>query len=100
MLVAVHGNYYRALASAHIAFKMKDLLPCSEQRFTIGDRQRQRWPEQRRLQMRVPVPVVPCLFMPVFAAGGMSLSRSEERKRQNVWLPYWNETFRQPSPIG
>jgi hypothetical protein len=44
VLVAIHGNYHRALAPAHIAFKVKDLLPCSEQRFALGDWQSQRWP--------------------------------------------------------
>ena len=41
VLVAVHGNYHGALAPAHIAFNMKDLLPCSEDWFAVGDRQRQ-----------------------------------------------------------
>jgi hypothetical protein len=36
MRVLVHGNYDRALSSSHIAFKVKYLLPCSEDRFPVA----------------------------------------------------------------
>ena len=32
---AHHGDHHRALASAHIALEMEDLLPCSEQQFAF-----------------------------------------------------------------
>jgi len=48
---------------------MKDLLPGAEDWLAIGNRHCQRWPEQRGLQVRVPVAIVPRLLMSIVAAG-------------------------------
>ena len=47
---------------------MKDLLPCSEHRLASGDWDRQRRSQQRRLQVRVAVSILPGLFVFIASA--------------------------------
>ena len=48
---------------------MKDLLPGPKNELAIGDGRRERWFEQRGLQVRMTAPVALCLLMTVIAAG-------------------------------
>src|SRR5215468_3558579 len=68
-LIAYYGDHHRALAAAHIALKVKDLLPPAQHWLAFCDRHGQRWTKQSSLQMRVSVAVVPGLFVSVTAAG-------------------------------
>jgi hypothetical protein len=44
-LVTGHGHNDGALASVHIAFRMKDLLPRTKNEFAIRNGYGERWPE-------------------------------------------------------
>ena|SRR6516164_7277453 len=48
-LITGHSHNYRAVASPHVAFEMKDLLPGPENELAIRNGHRERWPEQRGL---------------------------------------------------
>ena len=76
--------HHGALASAHVAFEMEDLLPCSQQQFTLRHRHRQGGPEQGRLQMRMAVAILPRLLMAVVAAGR---DQPGEERRQILLEP-------------
>ncbi len=67
--VTDHRDYDGSLAPAHVAFQVDDLLPGAQYQLAVGDGHGQRWPEQRRLQMRVAVAIMPGLFVAVVAAG-------------------------------
>ena len=68
-LIPDHRDYHHALAPAHVAFQVKDLLPCAQDRLPAGDRNGLRRPQQRCLQMRMPIAIMACLLMAIIAAG-------------------------------
>ena len=62
-------NDYGTLAAANIALEMKDLLPGSENEFSVSDGNSQRRSEQCSLQVGMAVSVVLGLFVAIVAAG-------------------------------
>jgi hypothetical protein len=66
------------LATMHIAFEMKNLLPRPKSQLAIDDRHGQRRPEQSCLKVGMAIAIVPCLFVAIVAAGRYQLI-------QNVW---------------
>jgi len=64
-----HGDDNSALASTNVAFQVENLLPGAQDELTVADGHSQRWPEQGRLQVGVPVTVMPGLLVPVVTAG-------------------------------
>ena len=85
---------------------MKDLLPSPEHELALGDGHRQRWAEQRCLEMRVAVAIMPGLLVAVITAGRNELvqncrqillqARLEFNRTQRGRTPYV-EDMRQPS---
>src|ERR1700757_4390735 len=67
--VTDHGDHNRSLASADVALYMEDLLPGTKYELSLRDGHGQRWPEQRALQMRVAVAIMPGLLVAVRATG-------------------------------
>src|SRR6516162_4767213 len=67
--VTDHGDYNRSLASPDVALQMEDLLPGTKYELSLSDGHGQRWPEQRGLQMRVAVAIMPGLLVAVSATG-------------------------------
>ena len=67
--LAGNGHHDGAVAGFDVAFQMEDLLPGAQHRFPVGHRHGQGRPEQRRLQMRMAVAIVPGPFVSVVAAG-------------------------------
>jgi hypothetical protein len=65
--LAYHGYHNLALPRFNVALQVKNLLPGAENRYSVGNWNRNRWPQRSRLKMRVPVAIVPGLFVPVFA---------------------------------
>ena len=78
-LATDHGDHNRSLASPDAALQMEDLLPGTKYELSLSDGQGQRWPEQRGLQMRVAVAIMPGLLMAVRATERISLSRMAGR---------------------
>ena len=68
-LIPDHCDYNHALAPTHVAFRVEDLLPCAQGRLPAGDWNGLRRSQQRCLQMRVPIAVMPRLLMAIIAAG-------------------------------
>src|SRR5215472_3400645 len=68
-LVTDHGDHNGSLASPDIALQMEDLLPGAKHEFALCDGHGQRWPEQRSLQVRMAIAIVPGLLVPIGAAG-------------------------------
>ena len=66
--VSGHGDDDGALATAYIAFQMKELLPGPQRELAVSDGHGNRRSEQGRLQMRVPVTIMPGLLMAILAA--------------------------------
>ena len=63
-----NGNNDRPLPWTYVTFEMKDLLPLTELQSAIANGDVQRRPEQRRLQVRMAVAIVPSLFVAVVCA--------------------------------
>ena len=59
-----------ATAGFHVAFEMKNLLPGSQNQLAVPHGNGQRRPQRRRLQVRMPVAVMPGAFVTVIPAGG------------------------------
>ncbi len=56
-------------ARFYVTLQMEDLLPGPQNQFSILNGNAERGSEHSRLQMRMAVAVMPCLFVPVVAAG-------------------------------
>ena len=67
-LLAGHCHHDGAAAGFDVAFQMENLLPGAQHRFSTGHRHGQGRPQQRGLQMRMAVAIVPRLFVSVIAA--------------------------------
>ena len=83
--------------AAHVAFEMKDLLPGTQNELSVRNGYGQRWPEECRLQVRMPVPVVPRLLMTVVAAGRNELVQNGGQVMLQSWLEL-NRTDRRRAP--
>src|SRR5579884_1587758 len=64
-----HRNHDGALAWANIAFQMHNLLPGSQQELAVGNGNGQFRPQERCLEMRMTIAVVPGLLVTIGAAG-------------------------------
>jgi hypothetical protein len=64
------GNSHQddSMSRFDVAFKVKNLLPCAEHKSAIPDRNRERLTKEGCLQVGMPVPVVPRLFMAIMPA--------------------------------
>ena len=62
-LLPVHRHDHRPLPRFHVALQVEHLLPGAQHELPAADRNRQRWPLDRRLEVRVSVAVVPGLFV-------------------------------------
>ena len=71
-----YRDHDRPVPRPDVAFDVEDLLPHPEDGPAVRDRHRQRRPEERRLQVRVTVAVVPGLFVAVMAAGWDQLTKT------------------------
>jgi len=69
MSLAGNGHDDGAASGFDVAFQMENLLPGAQDRFSTGHRHGQGRSQQRGLQMRVAVAVVPGAFVSVIAAG-------------------------------
>src|SRR5579864_5517283 len=65
---------------------VKDLLPCTQDGFAVGNWYRERWPEQRCLQMRMTVAIMPSLFVAIVAAGRDELVENSGQIMLKPWL--------------
>src|SRR5262245_29176271 len=62
-----YGHDHGAVARADVALQMDELLPSAQHQPACTDRHRQRRAQQRRLQVRVAVAIVPSLLVAVTA---------------------------------
>jgi len=67
---------------------MKDLLPGPENQLSISDGHGQGWPEERRLQMRMAVAVVPGLFVAIVAARRDQFVQDGRHVGAQAWLEF------------
>src|SRR6266568_7541595 len=95
--VANYCDHDRALSPAHIAFEVNDLLPSTEQELAFGDGYRQRWAEQRCLEMGVAVSIMPGLLVPVITAGRNELVQNCRQVALQARLEF-NRTQRGRTP--
>src|SRR5438067_1984804 len=63
------SDHNRTLSRADVAFEVKDLLPGTKFQASVRDRNGETWPKPGCLQVRVPVAIVPCLFVTITGAG-------------------------------